>query len=269
MSYVSDEDFFAEANSRKRTRKAKVASGSEPVVKEKHAQNRLTKVVTLTPKTENQVKALQMLKTKQVVVLRGSSGAGKTFLACTHAANEYLKGNIKRIVLIRPYEHVGRSIGLRPGTGDEKLRPLMQSMLQTLEKVFGKSELEAKIASGTVVMEALEDCRGRSYSDSFIIVDEGQNVDPHAMKALVTRIEDSSCLCICGDGLQKDTKSDSGIDKLCDVMQRVRTESPQFLTEADMNQAHNNFGVVTFTVDDVVRGGFTAMMVKVIDEMWR
>lgn len=253
---------------RKKTRRVKQAVGVGPVVKEKHAENRLAKVVNVVAKTENQAKALQMLKSKQVLILRGSSGSGKTYLACTHGANEYLKGTFKRIVLIRPYEQLSRSIGLRPGSGDDKLRPLMQSMLQTLELVFGKSELEAKIAEGNVVLEALEDCRGRSYANSFIVVDEGQNVDSHSMKALVTRLEDSSQLCVCGDGKQKDTKSESGIDKLCTVMDKVRREKPSYLTEEDMRQAHENFGVVTFTNEDVVRGGFTAMMVKVIDEDW-
>lgn len=268
-SVIYDEemqDIISPRQTRKKTRQVKDAGN--PVVKEKHAENRLAKVVNIEAKTENQAKALQMLKTKQVLALRGSSGSGKTFLACTHGANEYLKGNFKKLVLIRPYEQLGRSIGLRPGSGDEKLRPLMQSMLQTLERVFGKAELEAKIAAGNIVMEALEDCRGRSYADSFVVVDEGQNVDSHSMKALVTRLEDTSQLVICGDGKQKDTKSDSGIDKLCSVMDKVRREKPSYLTEEDMKHAHESFGVVTFTNLDVVRGGFTAMMVKVIDEDW-
>ena len=88
------------------------------------------------------------------------------------------------------------------------------------------------------------------------------------MKALVTRLEDTSQLVICGDGKQKDTKADSGIDKLCSVMDKVRRERPTYLTDDDMQQAYENFGTVTFTNEDVVRGGFTAMMVKVIDEDW-
>ena len=147
--------------------------------------------------------------------MRGSSGTGKSYLACTHAANRYLRGEVERIVLVRPYEHVGRSVGLRPGTGDEKLRPIMQSMLQSLERVFGKSQLEAKISAGNVVLEALEDVRGRSYSNSVVVVDEAQNTDntdKSAMKALLTRLEETSQLIICGDGKQKDTKAESGID---------------------------------------------------------
>lgn len=251
---------------RKVTRKKK--TGDSPVVQGKFVEIRQAKTVAIQPKTENQAKALKLLKEKKVTVLRGSSGSGKSFLACLHAANEYLNGHVKKIVLIRPYEMVGRSVGLRPGTGEDKLRPLMQSMLQYLEIVFGKAELEAKIASGVVVLEALEDCRGRSYENSYVIVDESQNIDSHAMKAIITRLNETSKICFCGDGKQKDTRSDSGIDSLVDVIQKVRKDKPDYLTEADMWEANNNFGVVTFTHDDVVRSGFTALMVKVIDNEW-
>jgi phosphate starvation-inducible protein PhoH and related proteins len=251
---------------RKITRKKKVGDG--PVVSEKFAEVRVQKVFDLKAKTENQTKALKLLKEKKVVVLRGSSGSGKSYIGCIHAANEYLKGNVKKIVLIRPYEMVARTIGMRPGSGEDKLRPLMQSMLQYLELVFGKAELEAKIASGTVVLEALEDCRGRSYEDSWVICDEAQNIDSHGMKALVTRLNENSKICFCGDGKQKDTRSDSGIDALCDVIARVRKDRPAYLSDKDMWEANNNFGVVTFTHDDVVRSGFTALMVKVIDNDW-
>jgi len=234
-------------------------------IKEKFAEQRLAKVVLITPKTDNQTKALDMLKKRQVVVLRGSSGTGKSYLACTHAANRYLKGEVERIVLIRPYEAVGRSIGMRPGTGDEKLRPLMQSMLQSLERVFGKAELEAKIAAGNIVMEALEDVRGRSYSNSVVVVDESQNCDKSAMKALLTRLEETSQLIICGDGRQKDTKAESGIDWAVALVDKARKDRPSYLNDDDYHQACNNFGYVTFTNDDIVRSGFTALMVKLFD----
>lgn len=251
---------------RKVTRAKKTGEG--PQVSDKYAEVRVQKVFDLKAKTDNQAKAIKLLKEKKVTVLRGSSGSGKSYLACIHAANEYLKGNVKKIVLIRPYEMVARTIGMRPGTGEDKLRPLMQSMLQYLEIVFGKAELEAKIASGTVVLEALEDCRGRSYENSWLIVDEAQNIDSHGMKAIVTRLNENSKVCFCGDGKQKDTRSDSGIDTLCDVISKVRKNTPAYLNEKDMWEANNNFGVVTFTHDDVVRSGFTALMVKVIDNDW-
>lgn len=236
-------------------------------IKAKFAEARLNSVVHISAKTENQATSLELMKRKQLVVLYGSSGSGKTFLACTHAANEYLKGNIKKIVLIRPYEQLSRSIGLRPGTGDEKLKPLMQSMLQTLEGVFGKAQLDAKINEGTIVLEALEDCRGRSYANSFVIVDESQNTTKHAMKALLTRLEDSSRMVLCGDIRQTDIKEQSGLDWLISMMDKVKgnASSMSYLDEEDVWNARNNYGSVKFNNTDIVRGGLCKLFVKLFD----
>lgn len=252
----------------KRTRKRgvnKASTASKPIVKEKFQQVRAAKIVDIQPKTAAQGLALKAVKQCQVVVLHGSSGTGKTHIACTFAANEYLRGSFDRIVLVRPYEHVGKTIGLRPGTGEEKMKPLMQSMLQMLSKVFGGAELEAKISAGNVVMEAVEDVRGRSYERSIVIVDEAQNLTPHAMKALLTRINEDSQLILCGDGKQKDTKDVSGINWIIDTMKNIRKNRPDYLTDDDMDIAYNNFASVEFTADDIVRGGFTKLMVKVFD----
>ena len=254
---------------RRKTREVKIDEGTKKIIKEKFISEREQKIVEIKAKTKNQEKALEYLKKRQVVVLRNASGCGKTYLACTHAANELLRGNCEKIVLIRPYEMVGRSVGLRPGSGNEKLRPIMQSMLQYLERVFGKNDLELKIESGAVVLECLEDVRGRSYATSICIVDEAMNVDSHGIQALVTRLEETSRMFICGDLAQKDTKVKSGMDELCDVMQKVRENKPDYLNENDLLCAKNNFGVVSFTVDDVVRSGLTSLMVKVIDHDWR
>lgn len=254
------------AHQQVKVRKTRSTKEKPVAIKEKFVEQRLASVVNIVPKTDNQAKALDLMKKRQVIVLRGSSGTGKSYLACTHAANRYLRGEVERIVLVRPYEHVGRSVGLRPGTGDEKLRPIMQSMLQSLERVFGKAQLEAKISAGNVVLEALEDVRGRSYSNSVVVVDEAQNTDKSAMKALLTRLEESSQLIICGDGKQKDTKAESGIDWAVGLLDKARKERPSYLNDADYHQACNNFGSVTFTNDDIVRSGFTALMVKLFDE---
>lgn len=257
------------SSQRRNTRSKKVESGEKKAIKEKFLVEREAKIINIQPKTKNQEKALEYLKNKQVVVLRNASGCGKTYLACTHAANELLRGNCKKIVLIRPYEMVGRSVGLRPGSSEDKVRPLMQSMLQYLENVFGKNDLELKIATGVVVMECLEDVRGRSYEDSILVVDEAMNVDSHGMQALITRLNESSRIYICGDLAQKDTKTKSGMDELCEVIQRIKQEKPKYLNEKDMHCAFNNFGIVDFTIDDVVRSGLTSLMVKIIDHDWK
>lgn len=249
-------------------RRAKEAAQKTRVVKDKFQGEREAKAVNILPKNENQRKYIELLKTKTLVVAKGSSGTGKTWVSCTHAANRMLRGEIERIVLIRPYESVGKSIGMRPGTGEEKLLPLMQSMIQPLQDVFGKTHYEYLVEHQQIVLEALEDVRGRSYRNSVIVCDEAQNADIKTVQTLVTRIGEGSQLVLCGDGIQwqTDIKSQSGLEWLVEVIKKVRKDNPAYLDQEDINQLNNNIGVVTFTRDDVVRSGLTRLFVKIFDE---
>lgn len=246
-------------------RKVKEEEIGHREIKPKFQEEHKRQVYNLVPKTENQATAIQYLKFKQMVVLFGSAGTGKTFLASIHAANRYLMGEIDKIVIIRPYEHVGRSIGLRPGTGNEKILPLVRTLVDDLILVLGESNVAYMIEHGKIVLEALEDVRGRSYSKSCVIVDESQNCDEKTMKALLTRLEEDSQLIFCGDGDQKDIKESSGLKWMIDIIDRVRMERPYLMTAEDINQAFTNIGMVSFTYNDIVRSGLTAFWVKAME----
>ena len=235
------------------------------VIKEKFKQEKESKVDQILPKTANQSLALLHLLTKQCVVLRGSSGTGKSHLACVHAANMYLKGKVDRIVILRPYEFVGRSIGARPGDTFLKMLPLVQTMLDNIELVVGSGELQYMLENGKLVVEATEDVRGRSYKNSVVIMDEAANADIKVMKAVLTRLEETSQLILCGDEAQKDINCTSGLNWMVNLIEKVKKSRPDYLDTEDINQALTNIGVVTFTNKDIVRSGLTAFWVKVFD----
>lgn len=252
---------------------SKVVRGEQQImadrkIKEKFREIKDSKVFNIQPMNHNQARYLELLKTKQLVFSLGSSGAGKTFLACTYAVNEYLKGNVDGIVLIRPYEFVGRSTGLRPGNNTEKLLPIMQSMIDPIKQVLGEAEFEYALEHGKIILESLEDCRGRSYKKKFIIVDEASNTDIKAMQTLVTRIDEGSQMVFCGDSAewQKDIKGESGLVWINNLITRLRRDKPWYLDQDDNDELYNNIGVVTFGREDVVRSGLAKLFVKVFDE---
>ena len=259
------DDVVKPRRSRKKTRSVKMAQEVPPVVKEKFAEEHKRRVYDLKPMTANQTVYMKLLRTKPIVISSGSSGSGKSFLACVHAANQYLTGEVERIILVRPYEHVGRSIGLRPGSGQDKMRPLMMSMLQTIEMVVGKPHMDYMLARGMLVMEALEDIRGRSYSNAVIVVDESQNIDVAAMKAVLTRSGDNCQLIFCGDSLQTDIKTTPGIAWVIGLVEKAKRIIPSVLNEENISTLHNSIGHVEFTNDDIVRSGVCSLFVKLFD----
>lgn len=268
MAFDNDyeSDVAKPRRSRKKTRATKLTPETpKPAIKDKFVEEHKQKVYDIKPMTDNQSAYMKLLRTKDFVVASGSSGTGKSFLACIHAANKYLKNEVERLILVRPYEHVSRSIGLRPGSGNEKMRPLLMSMLQTIELVVGKPHMEYMIAKGLLVMEALEDIRGRSYSDSILLIDEGQNVDVSAMKALLTRSGDNCQIIICGDSLQSDIKGQPGIAWVINLIEKAKQQKPNILNEENMDTLFNSIGHVEFTMDDIVRSGMCSLFVKLFD----
>jgi phosphate starvation-inducible PhoH-like protein len=238
-------------------------------VRQKFVEEKTAKVFPLVAKSANQVKYIDMLKTKQLCYAVGASGSGKTYVACIHAVNKFLRGEVERIVLIRPYEQVGRSIGLRPGSGVEKLLPIMQSMLDPIKQVLGAGQFQYALENGQIILEALEDCRGRSYKNSVIIVDEASNTDTKAMQTLVTRVDHGSQMIVCGDtkAWQQDIKGDSGLTFILNLIHSLRKSMPEYLDAEDYAELTNNIGIVYFDRDDVVRSGLAKLFVKAFDEI--
>lgn len=255
--------------SRKRTRKDKISDGEVRLQKDKFKEQNESKIKVLNPLNNNQKHYMSCLKRDKLVIAKGASGTGKSFLACNHAANSYIQGVVDKIVLIRPYEFVGRTIGFRKGDGKDKLRPLMESMLQPLEEVFGKKDVEYMIEKDIIVLEALEDVRGRSYKNAIVIVDEAQNCDIRTIQTLVTRIGENCQIIVCGDGIswQTDIKQQTGLLWLADTIKNSRRDQPSVLDDEDYTELCNSIGMVDFTPNDVVRSGISKMFVKLFDHL--
>lgn len=146
--------------------------------------------------------------------------------------------------------------------------PIMQSMIDPIRQVLGDSEFDYSLEHGKIKLESLEDCRGRSYKNSVVIVDGASNTDVKAMQTLVTRIDEGSQMIFCGDSApwQKDIKGESGLTWITSVINRAKKDIPWFLDSDDQDELYNNIGIVNFTREDVVRSGLAKLFVKIFDE---
>ena len=231
---------------RRMTRKDKIVDSPKGrKVKEKFAEeNRPAPIVA---KTEKQKQYLAMLNDPQIqmIICLGLHGVGKSFLSATVAADKYMKNEISKIIVARPYVQTGKSAGLKPGTSLEKLYPYVRNVLDPIRKRMGGAAFDIALADGqkgTIEVQELESIRGRSFDErSFLLLEESQQSTPEEMLAVITRVSDD-CKIICsGDLNQRDGKGESGLKWLLDFVKRHKIRG---------------VGVINFdSPDDIVRGG--------------
>jgi len=171
------------------------------------------KIFGVEPKNKEQVFAAEILCDENipVVSLTGFSGTGKTVLALAAGVQQVLEeGKYKRLIVSRPIQPMGgnqANIGFLPGDVTEKMIPWLMPILDNLKILFGNDNatLEGYIQRGIIEIEPLVYIRGRSIQDSYMILDESQQVSKHEMKTILTRIGHGSKIVCTGDIEQIDT----------------------------------------------------------------
>jgi PhoH-like ATPase len=156
--------------------------------------------------------ALELLLNDQVkvVTLVGKAGTGKTLLALAVGLEQVIEKNLfTRLLITRPVIPMGQDLGYLPGSKGEKLRPWMQPIFDNLEFLSNSASqpsavVEDLMERGRIEMEALTYIRGRSIPRQFILCDEAQNLSPHMIKTLITRVGRGSKIVFTGDPEQID-----------------------------------------------------------------
>lgn len=174
---------------------------------------------TLTAKNKEQKSYINMIRHHTVTVAIGDPGTGKTFIPSVLAAQELCdhKSVIEQVVLVRPNEPLGKSLGMLPGTLAEKLEPWLEPIADGMKWAIGDQAYKGYVERQKIKFLAIEHARGRTFNNSYVIVDEAQNISKEAMICLLTRVGMDCKLIICGDIAQKDIKGDSGLAMLMDI----------------------------------------------------
>ncbi len=189
------------------------------------------------PRNKEQAFALDLLLNDEVklVTIVGKAGTGKTLLAIAAGLQKTMEEAVYHKVLVsRPIFPLGRDIGYLPGDVEEKLNPWMQPIYDNVEFLMGLSRADKKagrsyhelIDLGIMEIEPLTYIRGRSIPQQYIIVDEAQNLTPHEVKTIVTRVGDDTKIVLTGDPYQIDNPYvDSTNNGLVHVVNRFMDEA--------------------------------------------
>ena len=168
----------------------------------------------------------------KIVTLVGNAGTGKTILALAAGLEKVFEdsGKYNRLLITRPIVPLGNDLGYLPGDKEDKIRPWMQPIYDNLEYLCNEhiqpnGSTEYLLSSGKIELEALTYIRGRSIPRQFIICDESQNLSPHVIKTILTRVGRGSKIVFTGDPEQIDHPYlDAASNGLSYLVERIKEE---------------------------------------------
>jgi phosphate starvation-inducible protein PhoH and related proteins len=187
-------------------------------------------------RTPSQQEYWNKVKSNDVVFAIGPAGTGKTYMAVAMAL-AYLRANeIQKIVLSRPAVEAGESLGFLPGDLSEKVDPYLRPLLDAVSDMVTPDKLKSLNEKHIIEIIPLAYMRGRTFNNSFIILDEAQNTTPTQMKMFLTRLGFGSKAIITGDITQVDLtgKQRSGLIDVQRILQNINGISFHYFDRGDV-----------------------------------
>lgn len=211
--------------------------------------------IPLTPLSTQQSQYIKSIQENIVTIGLGYAGSGKTYIAATLAA-QFKIDNKKygSIILCRPNISDSRTIGYLKGDMDEKMAPWVIPYMDVLKKHLG-GHLEEYVANETVQVVPMEYIQGRTWDNSFVLLDEAQHTTPKEMEMFLKRVGQDSTIIITGDLNQAVRGKTSGLNQIMEM-----TDEQQALS--------NHIGVVHFNdLNGIVRSDFCRAVTKAYSEV--
>lgn len=161
-----------------------------------------------------------------IVSLGGPAGTGKSVLALAAGLDAVLeRGAQRRIIVFRPlYAVGGQELGYLPGDADEKMNPWAAAVHDALHAIAGPEVIEEVVARRLLEVLPLTHIRGRTLSDTFVVLDEAQNLERMVLLTALTRLGTGSRVVLTHDVAQRDNLHVGRFDGIASVVSRLRGE---------------------------------------------
>ncbi|MGI8429745.1 MAG: PhoH family protein [Solirubrobacteraceae bacterium] len=122
-------------------------------------RHRATKVA---PKTVNQKRYVDLIRSSTITFGIGPAGTGKTFLAVALAAAALSRREVNRIILTRPAVEAGERLGFLPGDLMAKVDPYLRPLFDALHDMLEPERVTQQLERGVIEVAPLAFMRGRS-----------------------------------------------------------------------------------------------------------
>lgn len=203
-------------------------------------------------KRQNEFLALTKDKDVKVIFVSGPAGTSKTYLSVLHALQMINERRVSDLIYVRSaVECSDRSIGLLPGTLDEKIGVYLQPLVDKLEEILPKNEIELLKKEERISGMPISFLRGLNWNAKVIILDEAQNCTFKELFTFITRIGKFSKVFVLGDMDQSDLKNGNrgGFEKMINSFD-------------DEESRQNGIFIFRFVESDIVRSELVRFIVN-------
>jgi phosphate starvation-inducible PhoH-like protein len=170
---------------------------------------------------DEQKEAKQLIRENQVVVITGRAGCGKSLVSAQVALDFLFQKQIQQILVTRATIEVGNSLGLLPGSLEDKFNPYLEAFVENLQKCVDKNRVAQMVSEQQVSAMPVQFIRGKTIDD-VLIVEEAQNLTKAQMLAILTRLGKTGKIIINGDNEQKDIKDDyNGLSYAIELSKKI------------------------------------------------
>ncbi len=190
-----------------------------------------------------------------IVSLGGNAGTGKSVLALAAGLDAMLEQRThKRILVFRPLFAVGgQDLGYLPGDRDEKMTPWAGAVFDALESIAGPAVVDEVLGRNLLEVLPLTHIRGRSLTDTFVVIDEAQNLERPVLLTALSRLGEGSRVVLTHDIAQRDNLRVGRHDGIASVIDTLR--------------GHPLFAHVTLARSE--RSAVAALVTSLLDDPFR
>jgi PhoH-like ATPase len=154
------------------------------------------------------------------------------------------------VIVFRPIFPVGgQDLGYLPGSEAEKMMPWGAAVTDALEAIAGQEVIDEVLGRGLLEVLPLTHIRGRNLTDSFVVIDEAQNLERSVLLTALSRLGTGSRVVLTHDIGQRDNLRVGRHDGIASVIETLK--------------GHPLFGHVTLTRAE--RSPVAALVTGVLD----
>ena len=224
-----------------------------PLNNKQVAQNLYGKKFVLRAKNDNQKKLIQTIDKKEITLVSGPAGTGKSYISLAMALQLLINpdNSCQKIYICRPaIELEGESIGFLKGSLTEKMSPYIYPSYYLIDKMIGKQNRKKLVELNIIENLPLSFIKGMTIDSATVILEESQNSTPLQMKTFLTRIGTDTHMIITGDLSQIDRNKKEGCG-LADALKKFN----------DIEE----IGIVEFSEKDIVRNPIISKILSKYD----